>query len=148
MWTSPAVKQWVDAENTLTHGYLDKIPGRDAIKARMLELVNYERYTAPSVHGTRYFYNHNSGLQNQAVMFWQEGLAGEPKVLLDPNTLSKDGTVALNGLGITDDGAKLIAYAISGRRVGLADVEGPRYRHRQGPADTWWSGRSSRARAG
>jgi prolyl oligopeptidase len=109
---SPAVKQWVDAENLLTHRYLDAIPGRDAIKARALELVNYERYTAPSLHGTRYFYSHNSGLQNQAVLFWQEGLAGEPHVLIDPNTLSKDGTVALNGIGITDDG-KLMAYAIS-----------------------------------
>jgi prolyl oligopeptidase len=109
---SAEVKQWVDAENTLTHGYLDQIPGRAAIKERLMTLVNYERYSAPDKKGDRYFYSHNTGLQNQAVLFWQEGLNGEPKVLIDPNTLSKDGTVALNGMGITDDG-KLMAYATS-----------------------------------
>ena len=109
---SAEVKQWVDAENTLTRGYLDQIPGRAAIKERLMTLVNYERYSAPDKKGDRYFYSHNTGLQNQAVLFWQEGLNGEPKVLIDPNTLSKDGTVALNGMGITDDG-KLMAYATS-----------------------------------
>jgi prolyl oligopeptidase len=109
---SPEVKEWVDAENTLTHGYLDQIPGREAIKNRLMALTNYERYSAPSREGNRYFYSHNTGLQNQAVLFWQEGLSGEPHVLIDPNTLSKDGTVALNGMGITEDG-KLMAYATS-----------------------------------
>jgi len=109
---SPEVKQWVDAENTLTRSYLDAIPGREAIKDRLMALTDYERYSAPSKEGNRYFYSHNTGLQNQAVLFWQEGLAGEPHVLIDPNTLSKDGTVALNGMGITDDG-KLMAYATS-----------------------------------
>ena len=109
---SPEVKQWVDAENALTRGYLDQIPGRAAIKDRLMALTDYERYSAPSKEGDRYFYSHNTGLQNQAVLFWQEGLTGEPKVLIDPNTLSKDGTVALNGMGITDDG-KLMAYAIA-----------------------------------
>ena len=109
---SPQVKQWVDAENTLTHSYLDRIPGREAIKNRLMALTDYERFTAPEKHGSRYFYSHNTGLQNQAVLFWQEGLTGEPRVLIDPNTLSKDGTVALNGMGITDDG-KLMVYATS-----------------------------------
>jgi prolyl oligopeptidase len=109
---SPEVKQWVDAENTLTRGYIDAIPGREAIKDRLMALTDYERYSAPSKEGNRYFYSHNTGLQNQAVLFWQEGLSGEPHVLIDPNTLSKDGTVALNGMGITDDG-KLMAYATS-----------------------------------
>jgi prolyl oligopeptidase len=109
---SPEVKQWVDAENTLTRGYIDAIPGRAAIKDRLMALTDYERYSAPSKGGDRYFYSHNTGLQNQAVLFWQEGLAGEPHILIDPNTLSKDGTVALNGMGITDDG-KLMAYATS-----------------------------------
>ena len=109
---SPEVKQWVDAENTLTRSYLDPIPGRDAIKSRLLALTDYERYSAPGRQGKRYFYSHNTGLQNQAVFFWQEGLSGEPHVLIDPNTLSKDGTVALNGMGLTDDG-KLMAYALS-----------------------------------
>jgi len=109
---SPEVKQWVDAENTLTRSYINSIPGREAIKDRLMALTNYERYSAPTKEGDRYFYSHNTGLQNQAVLFWQEGLSGEPHVLIDPNTLSKDGTVALNGMGITHDG-KLMAYATS-----------------------------------
>jgi prolyl oligopeptidase len=109
---APEVKTWVDGENALTRSYLDPIPGREAIKSRLLALTNYERYSAPGRQGKRYFYSHNTGLQNQAVFFWQEGLSGEPHVLIDPNTLSKDGTVALNGMGLTDDGT-LMAYALS-----------------------------------
>jgi prolyl oligopeptidase len=79
--------------------------------------MDFERYTVPSGYrtkdgGTRYFYQHNSGLQNQAVVYWQEGLEGERRMLLDPNTMSEDGTVALNGFSVTDDG-RLAAYAIS-----------------------------------
>jgi prolyl oligopeptidase len=109
---APEVKQWVDAENVLTRSYLDVVPGRDAIKARLMALTNYERFTPPARRGSRYFYSHNTGLQNQAILFWQEGLTGTPHVLIDPNTLSSDGTVALNGLGITDDGT-LMAYALA-----------------------------------
>lgn len=109
---SAEVKQWVDAENALTHGYLDAIPGRSAIKDRLKALTDYERYSAPSRYGKRYIYTHNTGLQNQAVLYWQEGLGGEPHVLIDPNTLSADGTVALDGLSITDDG-NLMAYALA-----------------------------------
>jgi prolyl oligopeptidase len=106
------VKTWVDAENALTHGYLDQVPARAAIRDRILHLNSFERYSLPSRRGTRYFYSHNEGLQNQNVMFWQEGLDGTPHILLDPNTYAADGTVALNGLEVTDDG-KLAAYAIS-----------------------------------
>ena len=109
---SPEVKTWVDAENTLTHGYLDPIPARAAIRDRILHLNSFERYTLPVRRGTRYFYAHNEGLQNQNVVFWQEGLNGAPHVLIDPNTLRADGTVALNGMEVTDDGT-LAAYAIS-----------------------------------
>src|SRR3981189_673002 len=91
---SAEVKTWVDAENTLTQSYLAQVPVREKMHARLMELTNFERYTAPSKHGSRYFYSHNSGLQNQNVLYWQEGLTGEPKVLLDPNTLSPAGTVA------------------------------------------------------
>src|SRR6266851_8460880 len=62
---SAEVKSWVDAENTLTQSYLAQIPGRDRMHARLMQLTNFERYTAPSRRGTRYFYSHNSGLQNQ-----------------------------------------------------------------------------------
>jgi prolyl oligopeptidase len=109
---SPEIKAWVDAENTLTHGYLDQVSGRKTIRDRILHLNSFERYSLPSRRGTRYFYTHNEGLQNQNVVFWQEGLNGEPHVLLDPNAYAADGTVALNGLEVTDDGA-LVAYAIS-----------------------------------
>jgi prolyl oligopeptidase len=109
---SADVKSWVDAENELTQSYLAKTPGREKMHARLMELTNFERYTVPVRRGTRYFYSHNTGLQNQNVMYWQEGLTGEPKVLLDPNTMSTDGTVAISGLSITDDG-KLAAYSIA-----------------------------------
>ncbi len=109
---SGEVKTWVDAENQLTRSYLDDVPGRDKMHARLMDLTNFERYTPPERKGSRYFYAHNTGLQNQNVVFWQEGLKGEPKVLLDPNTMSKDGTVALSGLSITEDG-RLAAYSIA-----------------------------------
>jgi prolyl oligopeptidase len=100
---------WVEAENKLTFGYLEQIPYRGAIRERLTKLWNYERFTAPAQQGGRYFYQHNSGLQNQNVLLVSESLNAEPRVLLDPNTLSADGTVALTGTAITDDG-KLMAY--------------------------------------
>jgi prolyl oligopeptidase len=109
---SPELKVWIDAENELTQRYLAQIPVRETIERRLTELINFERYTPPTRRGTRYFYSHNSGLQNQNVLYWQEGLDGEPKVLLDPNTFSEDGTVAISGISITDDGL-LAAYSIA-----------------------------------
>ena len=109
---SAEIKAWIDAENELTQSYLAQIPVRETMQRRLMELINFERYTAPARRGTRYFYSHNSGLQNQNVLYWQEGLDGEPKVLLDPNTFSEDGTVAISGISITDDGS-LAAYSIA-----------------------------------
>jgi prolyl oligopeptidase len=109
---SAELKRWIDAENELTQSYLSQISARETMQKRLMELINFERYAAPARRGTRYFYSHNSGLQNQNVIYWHEGLAGEPKMLLDPNTLSADGTVAISGLSITDDGS-LAAYSIA-----------------------------------
>jgi prolyl oligopeptidase len=109
---SAELKTWIDAENELTQSYLAQVPVRETMQRRLMELINFERYTAPARRGTRYFYSHNSGLQNQNVLYWQEGLDGEPKVLLDPNTFSEDGTVAISGISITDDGL-LAAYSIA-----------------------------------
>ncbi len=109
---APEVKTWVDAENTVTHAWLGQVPQREAMRKRLMQLTDYERFSAPTKQGNRFFYSHNTGLQNQAVLFWQEGLDGTPHVLIDPNTLSADGTVALNGLSITDDGT-LMAYALA-----------------------------------
>ena len=109
---APQVKAWIDDENKLTRSVLDTVPGRERMHERLTDLMNFERYTAPSRRGSRYFYSHNSGLQNQNVIYWQEGLTGEPHVLLDPNTMSSDGTVAISGLSISDDG-RLAAYSIA-----------------------------------
>ena len=100
---------WVEEENKLTFGYLEQIPYRKAIRERMTNLWNFERFTVPEQQGGRYFYQHNNGLQNQNVLLVAESLKAEPRVLLDPNTLSSDGTVALAGTAYTDDG-KLLAY--------------------------------------
>jgi prolyl oligopeptidase len=103
---------WVEAENKLTFGYLEQIPYRQAIHDRLTKLWNYERFTVPSQHGGRYFFQHNTGLQQQNVLLVAESFTAEPRVLLDPNTLSTDGTVALSDTEISDDG-KLMAYGLA-----------------------------------
>ena len=108
--TSSEVAAWVAAENQATHAYLVGIPEREAIRKRVTELWDYEKFSAPFKAGGRYFFTRNSGLQNQSVLYTQDSLDGEPRVLLDPNKLSKDGTVALAGLSVSDDG-KYLAYA-------------------------------------
>ncbi|HEY7156170.1 MAG TPA: prolyl oligopeptidase family serine peptidase [Gemmataceae bacterium] len=109
---SPAVAEWVAEQNKLTFAYLHAIPQREAIHKRLTELWNYERYSAPSKAGGRYFYTKNDGLQNQSVLYTMETLDGEPRLLIDPNKWSKDGTVALTGLEISDDG-KHLAYGVA-----------------------------------
>jgi prolyl oligopeptidase len=109
---SPATKKWIEAENKLTFDYLAAIPERKAINDKLTALWNYEKYTVPFREGGRYFFSKNTGLQNQSVLFSGPSLPGETKPLLDPNTLSKDGTVALSGFDITSDG-KLIAYGLA-----------------------------------
>ena len=109
---SPATKDWVAAQNKVTFGYLNAIPGRTAIKARLTKLWNFERYGVPFKEGGHYFYSRNDGLQNQSVLYTVESLTATPRVLLDPNTLSKDGTVALAGMAISDDG-NLLAYGLA-----------------------------------
>jgi prolyl oligopeptidase len=109
---SPEVKTWVDAENKLTQSYLSDVPQREKIHARLMELSDYERFTRPETESGRYFYRRNSGLQNQAVLYWQQGAQGEARQLLDPNTLRADGTVALQSISVTEDG-RLLAYALA-----------------------------------
>ncbi len=110
--TSKEVADWVEAQNKVTFGYLEQIPQREAIKKRLTELWNYERYSAPTKFGGRYFFTKNDGLQNQAVLYVMESMGAEPRVLLDPNTLTKDGTVALAGTSVSEDG-KLLAYGLA-----------------------------------
>jgi len=103
---------WVEAEDKLTFDYLDKIPYRQAIRDRLTKLWNYERYTVPQQQGGRYFFDHNDGLQNQNVLLVAESLKAEPRLLLDPNLLSADGTVSISDTAVSDDG-KLMAYGIA-----------------------------------
>ncbi|HCZ07639.1 MAG TPA: S9 family peptidase, partial [Flavobacteriales bacterium] len=84
---------WVEAQNAVTRGHLDAIPFRNAIRDRYEQIFNYEKVGAPRKIGDRYYISKNDGLQNQSVWYVREGLQGEDKVFLDPNTLSEDGTV-------------------------------------------------------
>ena len=109
---SPDTQKWVEAENNLSSSFLNSIPQRAAIKERLTKLWNYEKFGVPFKRGGRYFYSRNTGLQNQNVVYSVASLEGEPQLLIDPNTLSADGTVALSGLQVSDDG-KLLAYSLS-----------------------------------
>jgi prolyl oligopeptidase len=105
---SEETKDWVEAENKLTGSYLSDIEARGSLQKRLTALWNYERYGLPSKKGNRYFYTRNTGLQNQSVLYVADSLQAEPRVLLDPNTLSKDGTVALSGTYISKDGKNMV----------------------------------------
>ena len=109
---SEETRNWVEAENKLSFGYLAAIPARNALKERLTKLWNYEKYGTPFKEGNRYFYTRNSGLQNQAVLYTVTALDGQPQMVLDPNTLSADGTVALSGRQVSPDG-KFMAYSLS-----------------------------------
>ncbi len=103
---------WVAAEGRLSREFLDAIPGRGAIAERLRDIWNFERWTPPIRRGESWFFTHNDGLQNQSVVFVMSDPAGAARVLLDPNTLSSDGTVSLRSMAISADG-RLIAYALS-----------------------------------
>jgi prolyl oligopeptidase len=107
---SKEVADWVAAENKVTFGYLEKIPQRERIRRRLTELWNFAQYFGAMKQGGRYYYLKNDGLQNQPVLYRLDTLDGEPKVLIDPNKWSKDGTIALQGLGFSDDG-RYVAYS-------------------------------------
>jgi prolyl oligopeptidase len=109
---APATRKWIEEENKLTYDYLALIPERDKIEQRLTALWNYEKFSVPFHEGGRYFFGKNTGLQNQSVIYTASALPGEPRPLIDPNTLSKDGTVALGGYEVTDDG-KLFAYGLA-----------------------------------
>ncbi|MFN6527962.1 prolyl oligopeptidase family protein [Nostoc sp. ChiSLP03a] len=117
---SEETRTWIEAQNQVTFGYLSEIPAREKIKQRLTKLWDYEKYGIPFKEGEslrdgsteRYFYFKNDGLQNQSVLYTLKTLDDQPQVLLDPNKLSEDGTVALSGLSISEDG-KLLAYGLS-----------------------------------
>ncbi|MDA7500950.1 prolyl oligopeptidase family serine peptidase [Akkermansiaceae bacterium] len=109
---SDQTSAWVKAQNSLTDSYLDAIPGRQALENHLTKLWNVERLGVPSFEGGSYFFSKNNGLQNQSVLYSSKSLDLEPTLLLDPNKLSKDGTVALNSYEVSPDG-KYLAYSTS-----------------------------------
>ena len=109
---SDETKAWVVAQNKVTHEFLDTIPQRAALRERLTKLWNYERFSAPFERGGRFFYSHNTGLQNQSVLYVTDAIDEPGRVLLDPNTLSKDGTVSLTESTPSEDG-KLLVYGTS-----------------------------------
>jgi prolyl oligopeptidase len=109
---SPETAAWVEAQNAITFPYLERISFRDALRARVTELNDYERFSAPSRKGPYFFFGRNAGLQNQSVLFIQQGLDGTPDVLIDPNTWSPDSTARLSVFAPSRD-AKHAVYGIS-----------------------------------
>ncbi|MDP3486960.1 MAG: S9 family peptidase, partial [Bacillota bacterium] len=109
---SPDTKAWVEGQNKTTRAFIDGFSGREDIKHRLTELWDYPKYFVPRKTGTRYFFQKNDGLQNQAVLYMQESLDSEPALVLDPNKLSNDGTVALTDFFVAED-AHTIAYSVA-----------------------------------
>jgi prolyl oligopeptidase len=120
------VASWVAAQNKVTDAYLATLPGRDVFKQRLTALFDYERFGIPTHKGDRYFYSHNSGLQNQAVLYVREQLNGQGRVLIDPNSWSADGATALGEWVPSEDGSKLLYTIQDGgsdwRTVKVLDV--------------------------
>jgi len=109
---SPETRAWVDAQNAITHAFLERLPARERIHSRLRELWDYTRYGVPSREGRWYVFARNDGLQNQAVIYKSTALDAPPEVLIDPNLLSSDGTVALGALSFSHDG-RFLAYSVS-----------------------------------
>jgi Serine proteases of the peptidase family S9A len=110
--TSAVTAAWVKSQNKVTKDYLSQIPFRDALKKRITALMNYPKYSSPFKKNGQYFFYKNNGLQNQSVLCRQKSLTAEPELLLDPNTLSTDGTVALSSIAFSRDG-KYLGYSIA-----------------------------------
>jgi len=109
---SEETKAWVKSQNEATFGYLEQIPFRESIRARLEELWNYPKYGAPFKAGGKYYYYKNDGLQNQYVLYKMDALDAEASVFLDPNTFSEDGTASLTTFSVSEDG-KYAVYGIS-----------------------------------
>lgn len=110
--TSQATAEWVKAQNQVTNSYLEKLPFKKELLKRLTKLSNYEKIGTPFKKNGKFYFFKNNGLQNQSVLYQLETLDAEPKVILDPNELSEDGTVALSGISFSKDG-KYMAYTIS-----------------------------------
>lgn len=118
---SPQTKEWVKEENQFTEKYLSKIPFREDMKKELASMWNYEKYSAPFKEGPYYLFYKNDGLQNQSVLYIQEGLKGEPKEFLNPNTLNEKGTSALNTVAFSKN-QKYCAYSVSNAGSDWQDI--------------------------
>jgi prolyl oligopeptidase len=103
-----SVRAWVDQQNAVSSAFLRQLPGRDAIRTRMTQLYNYERFGLPERAGNFYFYTRNDGLQNQSILYVREGLNGTPRALIDPNSWAQDGATALGEWDPSEDGRHLL----------------------------------------
>ncbi|HWE29394.1 MAG TPA: prolyl oligopeptidase family serine peptidase [Polyangia bacterium] len=104
----PDVKAWMAAEDKLARGVLSQLPGRDKLIARLKELLYLETFTPPHHFGNRYFYTRRHKDKEKAILYWKEGAGGDEKVLLDPNTLSPDGSTSLGVWNPSWDGKTLV----------------------------------------
>ena len=109
---SPETVAWVKAENILTSAYMERLPERAQFRGELTKLLNYQRYTVPKWEGHRFVYRKNDGLQNQSVIYTLKKLSDQPRVLLDPNQLASDGTVAVTSTTVSNDG-RLLAYGVA-----------------------------------
>ncbi|MDR3329420.1 MAG: prolyl oligopeptidase family serine peptidase [Prevotellaceae bacterium] len=125
---SDSTAAWVKAENEVTFGYLEQIPFRSKLKEALTKVWNYPKEGTPQRHGGKYFVYRNNGLQNQPVLYVSDGLDGERRVFLDPNTLAADGTTAVGSLSVSNDN-KYVAYTLSSggsdwKEIRLKDIDG------------------------
>lgn len=109
---SEETKEFVEAQNAVSNPFIEQCEYRQKIQDSLTEKWNFAKYSSPAEHGGYYYYYHNSGLQNQSVMYVQDSLDGEPRVFLDPNKLSEDGTLAISGTAFSEDGS-CFAYGLS-----------------------------------
>jgi prolyl oligopeptidase len=109
---SAETKAWVAAMGKSARRHLDGLPGRDALERRLTELSYVEAISSPRRRGERYFFSRRHKDKEKVVWYWRQGKRGEPRVLIDPNTLSSDGSVALKGVWPSYDG-KRVAYKLS-----------------------------------
>ena len=125
---SPETAAWVEAQNKVTFGYLDQIPFRNDIKNKLTEMWNYPRQGVPFKAGEKYFMWKNDGLQNQSVLYIRDGLDGEPREFINPNTLSQQGTTAIGSISLSNDN-KYVAYTTSvggsdWKEIHVKDIDG------------------------
>ncbi len=109
---SEGLEEWIKAQNDITFDYLSKIPFRESIRNRLSELWDYTTISTPYIKAGKIFFSKREGLQNQAVFYFQNSLLDEPRVLIDPNAFSEDGTIAISGISISGNG-KFVAYAVA-----------------------------------